>query len=184
MPAFTLNHGDTVRFIAPTDREFGLTRGETYKVFGSYPKPPIDAHGCRTKDEIAIYVSDPDDNFGGVISRPASEFEKDEPMPEPPTKSGLPPWQIHSDEYCPEEIIGDVDQDGDRVTYTRICTVHGDNPLPIARRIVRGVNYHNELLSCLLAYVEIEESAAPASSSPLRERSRAVIERIRKEGAY
>jgi hypothetical protein len=32
-----------------------------------------------------------------------------------------------------------------------------------------------DLLSCLLAYVEIEEQAAPASSSPLRERSRAAI---------
>ena len=77
MPAATLNHGDTVRFVGRTDREFGLTHGKTYTVFGSYPKPPIDAHGCRTKDEIAIYVSDPHDSFGGVISRPASEFEKE-----------------------------------------------------------------------------------------------------------
>lgn len=32
-----------------------------------------------------------------------------------------------------------------------------------------------DLLSCLVAYVEIEEQAAPASSSPLRERARAAI---------
>ena len=32
-----------------------------------------------------------------------------------------------------------------------------------------------DLFSCLVAYVEIEEQAAPASSSPLRERARAAI---------
>ena len=34
-----------------------------------------------------------------------------------------------------------------------------------------------ELLSCLRACVEIEEQAAPASSSPLRERSREAMAR-------
>jgi hypothetical protein len=44
-----------------------------------------------------------------------------------------------------------------------------------AALIVRAVNCHEELLSCLLAYVEIEEDAAPRSMSPLRLRSRAAI---------
>ena len=32
-----------------------------------------------------------------------------------------------------------------------------------------------DLLTCLLAYVELEEQAAPASSSPMRENARAAI---------
>lgn len=35
-----------------------------------------------------------------------------------------------------------------------------------------------ELLSCLIAYVELEEQAAPYSSSPMRERARAVIAKV------
>ncbi len=38
-----------------------------------------------------------------------------------------------------------------------------------------------ELLACLLAYVELEESSAPTSSSPMRERARAIIAEVKGE---
>jgi hypothetical protein len=61
----------------------------------------------------------------------------------------------------------------DRAELVNAMTEHVVNcpnhPLANAMLII------NELTSCLTAYVEIEESAAPASSSPLRERSREVL---------
>ncbi len=64
-----LAHDDLVRYIGPTDRDFRVTHGQTYHTFGTYPKPAL-------RDEISICVNDPNDDFGGVVSRPANLFER------------------------------------------------------------------------------------------------------------
>jgi hypothetical protein len=75
-------HGDKAKYVGSTDRDFRVTNGETYVVFGFHPRNPnehgvLDASMPRSNQaEISVYVNDPDDDFGGVISLPAHYFEK------------------------------------------------------------------------------------------------------------
>jgi hypothetical protein len=64
-------HCDKVRFIGVDDRPY-LINGMVYTTFGHYPPLVSDKY---TRDEIRVYVNDPEDDFGGVLSRPAKDFE-------------------------------------------------------------------------------------------------------------
>jgi hypothetical protein len=88
-PIYT--HGQRVRYIGPTSREDGVKHGETYTVFGNYSGPYTETyidHGPKmdrcvvkkiVRDEVAVYVDDPDDQFGGVVGFPPDRFESIEP---------------------------------------------------------------------------------------------------------
>lgn len=65
--------------------------------------------------------------------------------------------QIHDETYCPEEIYGALDMEDGKVRGVHVCTVEGDDPLPIAQEIVARWNAHDELLAaCELALARIE----------------------------
>jgi hypothetical protein len=69
-----LKPDDFVRYNGPTDCAFRVTHGETYRVFGHYPEPPM--KGWKPRDEVSIRVEDQRDDFGGVVRLAASHFEK------------------------------------------------------------------------------------------------------------
>lgn len=71
MPTYT--HGQRVRYLGPTDRENRVVYGGTYTVCGIYPQPPM--KGVRPSTDLSIYVDDPHDDFGGVVSLPVGRFE-------------------------------------------------------------------------------------------------------------
>lgn len=74
--------------------------------------------------------------------------------------------QIHNEEYCPDEIYGALDgplEDG-QVHGVHVCTVHGDEPLPIAREIVARWNAHDDLLAAAIRCIEIRTKMYEAGS--------------------
>ena len=64
-----------------------------------------------------------------------------------------------------------------------LAVVVGPNREANAAFIVQAVNCHDELVERLRAYVELEEQAAPYSSSPMREKARAILAKVEKGGA-
>lgn len=50
------------------------------------------------------------------------------------------PWQVHDEDYCPEELWGSLDLNENGVQGVQVCTIEGDDPLPIAKRIRACVN--------------------------------------------
>lgn len=64
------------------------------------------------------------------------------------TKHTPTPWQLHDDDYCPEEIYGGLDFDNGKMNGVHVADVRTepDNWEANGRFIVRAVNSHDDLL--------------------------------------
>lgn len=77
--------------------------------------------------------------------------------------ASLLPLTIHDEEYCPGEIWGALDISDGGVRGTHVCTVHGDDPLPISQIIIEAVNSHDSLVKQRDALVEALEKIVEAA---------------------
>lgn len=67
-------HGDKARYIHDGSPFPEVKQGEVYTVFGNYPHI-----GQPERRDLSIYVPDPRDDFGGVLSLPVEHFEPVKP---------------------------------------------------------------------------------------------------------
>jgi hypothetical protein len=65
------------------------------------------------------------------------------------------PWQMHDEDYCPEEIWGDLGLFDGAVRGTKICEIDQGNPNWLANaKLIRAAPELRERLTVLVAAIE------------------------------